>query len=611
LASAALLAALVTPCAAQNLPSERVKWLRVETPNFTLYGDAGEGKMREVGLEFERLHGHLAQARPAGRMNSPVPTSVYVFSGRRSMEPYLPLDEKGKPRNLDGFFYGSPDANYIVLSAAWNKDPRRLVYHEYLHYYMRSNFPPQPLWYDEGLAEFFSSFRATGKEAHIGLPVEDHVLLLRTTGLMPLEQLFEISQDSPEYNEDFRTGIVYAQSWALVHMLMRGEPDRREAFGKFLLMVQNGQPAATAFRVAFGMTPPQMLEELAAYIRGSRFFYARVPLSTGVQTVVPRVSPMPYDETLARLGDLLAQSTVRGVDAEAHLRAALERNPASVPALTALAAMRMGKGRDEEARELLRRAVATGRSDFRTDYEHGRGLMSTLSGESLEQLSPEQRRTLEEARTAFRSSVRKNPEFAEARVALGRTFLGERGDAVAEGIVAMEEAARRLPTRSDVLYELSRLYEAKGDETKAEEILKKAVGTEAAAALKRKRSGPSLEDTVEKVNGLLAQGKEDEAVALYEEFVAAAAAAPPETRAILEEELRKLKAGAARNRVVKEFNEAVALANRQDYAAALERFERVAASPDAKSEIAAAAREQAERLRAHLARLPKKTPRKS
>jgi tetratricopeptide (TPR) repeat protein len=388
-------------------------------------------------------------------------------------------------------------------------------------------------------------------------------------------------------------------------MFLRGEPDRREPFGRFLLALQNGVPFAKAFPEAFGMEPRQMLHELAAYIRNSRFFFARVPIREEIQKVEASAAPVPYDETLARLGDLLAQHPGRSEDAEAYLAASVQRNPANVTALTSLAMLRGRRGLEAEADALLTRAVATGKADFRTDYRHGVRLMRSLSETTFEELSAADRQVLAQARAAFRSSIQKNGDFAEARVALGRTYIGERGEAVAEGIAQLEEAARRLPSRPDVLFELSRLYEAKGDRARADETLKKAVGTEAAAALTRKRDDLDLEETVARVNGLLAQGKEEEAVELFEKLVAAA---DPEARAILEEDLKALKAGAARNRAVKDFNRAVELANRQDYAGALEGFERVADSPDAAPQLAASARKEADRLREILARRPKKTP---
>src|SRR5436853_5306544 len=203
---ALLVAAAELPAAAKD------SWVRVRTANFTLYGSGGESKAKEIGQDLENLRAVLVSVRKSAVANSPVPTSVFVFPSDAALEPYKPRFQ-GKPRNLSAFFRGTSDGNYIALSARWNSDPRRIVYHEYIHYFLRSNFPPQPAWYEEGLAEFYSTFRIEGDEVQVGLPVEAHIRTLRESPPIPLERLLAIGRNSPEYNEWQRQGIFYAESW--------------------------------------------------------------------------------------------------------------------------------------------------------------------------------------------------------------------------------------------------------------------------------------------------------------------------------------------------------------------------------------------------------------
>src|SRR5262249_51344150 len=158
---------------------------------------------------------------------------------------------RGKPSRVSGFFQASRDGNFIALATGWSTDLRPIIFHEYLHYFLHSNFPPQPTWYDEGLADFYSTFFATESEARIGRPVERHILLLRNQAMLPLQKLFALRQASPEYNEESRRGLFYAESWALVHYLMRGEPRRTPQLGRFLLLLQEGRAQDEAFREAF------------------------------------------------------------------------------------------------------------------------------------------------------------------------------------------------------------------------------------------------------------------------------------------------------------------------------------------------------------------------
>jgi hypothetical protein len=143
-------AAAVTPATTPRVPPVRGNWLRVRTANFTLYGDATEAKIKDVGLEMEKLRAVLASFKN-GEARSPVPTVVLVFRDITQLDPYRPL-YKGRPKPMGALFLQGHDGNFVALSAGWNLDARPFIYHEYLHDFMRSNFLPQPLWYEEGLA---------------------------------------------------------------------------------------------------------------------------------------------------------------------------------------------------------------------------------------------------------------------------------------------------------------------------------------------------------------------------------------------------------------------------------------------------------------------------
>lgn len=197
-------AAAATPATTPRVPPVRGNWLRVRTANFTLYGDATEAKIKDVGLEMEKLRAVLASFKN-GEARSPVPTVVLVFRDITQLDPYRPL-YKGKPKPMGALFLQGHGGNFVALSAGWNLDARPFIYHEYLHDFMRSNFLPQPLWYEEGLAEFYSTFRADATEATVGLPVEGHIRRMREGFLIPLERLFAIDRESPEYNEREREG---------------------------------------------------------------------------------------------------------------------------------------------------------------------------------------------------------------------------------------------------------------------------------------------------------------------------------------------------------------------------------------------------------------------
>lgn len=574
-------AALVPAADAIPLPSRDDAWVQVRTANFTLYGNASASKMKSAGLDLERLRAVLVRMKRSLTANSPVPTSVFVFKNHSALETYLPRVD-GKPNRSDGWFQASPDGNFIAFTAAWNTDPRPIIYHEYLHYFLHANFPPQPTWYDEGLAEFYSTFRSTEDEAQTGIVIEDHVQFLLNTKLMPLDRLFAVDPSSSEYNEDTKRGIFYAQSWALVHYLMRGNPDRAPQLGRYLMLLQNGRTRDEAFREAFQTDAPSLLSELAAYLRNSRFFYTRLKFTELKVPSETRTDPMPWEDVVARIGDFLAHgSEDRLPDAERFLNAALAANPAHSGALASLVWIRVLQNRYDDVAGLVARAVASGSTDFRVYYYGGLSRMHELSQtvQFAGRLDAKARATLEEARSDFRRSIELNDGFPEAQAALGRSYLAEVGPAAADGIPILEAAVARLPSREDLARDLQSLRE------RARFDAAGASGSGPPATPRPERLVRNAE--LDRVHALLAKGQIDEAIAALEELLRST---PEEDRALVEDELAAARLKSSWRRSRREYEQAMALLKKGDRRGALARLRALLAMTDVPRELANSAR---------------------
>jgi tetratricopeptide (TPR) repeat protein len=413
---------------------------------------------------------------------------------------------------------------------------------------------------------------------------------------MPLERLFGVNHDSSEYNKDSAVGLFYAESWALVHYLMRGDSQRTSQLGRFLVLLQHGTAQDTAFREAFGTDYAGLLAELVKYVHGSRFTYSRLSFADLKISSNAEVRNLDYPETLFRLGDLLAhESDERFGDAEAHLQAALALTPSHSGALAAMGWLRIRQERYEEAATFLEKTVLSGAGDYRAHFHYGELLMRFLSGEviAVGKLNSRQRWLIDDARRALRRSIELNGDFPEARAALGRTYLVEDDSCLWEGIQELEAAMQGLPFREDVALDLARLYERKGERLKSELIVKSVLGPEAAKALVRKQESQGFEKTLERVNRLLAEAKEDEAIPLFEQFLSGL---PEDMRAAYQDQLLALRRGAARNRTVRQYNEAIGLLNKKDLEGALILFEKVAATGE-DADLAKAAGAKADQIR--------------
>src|SRR5258708_4588742 len=311
---------------ASDLPRDKDRWIEVDTANFRLWSDAGEGRTRAVGAELEQLRSGMAQLMPGLAVISPCPTYVYVFKDRFAFAPYR-FHFQGKRVELAGYVLGRPWGNYIAIDGDPRTDALHSVRHEYVHYLLHNNYARLPLWLDEGLAEFYGTFRMVDGEARVGEPIVEHIAWLRENQLIPLRQLFAIDHGSKDYHEGIRQGVFYTESWALTHYLILGNPARHPQMSQMFKLMQGGATQEDAFARAFGGNYEALEQELIVYVRKQVFSYAHLPLKAAAEAPAT-VRPLAWPDTLYRLGDLLVHA---GADEQAeaaeHLHAALAANP--------------------------------------------------------------------------------------------------------------------------------------------------------------------------------------------------------------------------------------------------------------------------------------------
>src|SRR5262249_42645754 len=147
-----------------------------------------------------------------------------------------------------------------------------IVFHEYTHLLLRNAVRSVPIWLNEGLAEYYSTYAIApgAKTAEIGRPIGSHGRLLRQRYL-PLSELIAVDASSQLYDEGLRRSIFYAEAWALTHYLMVEAPDGPAAINRYVAELAGGSTPALAFRRAFGATPEQFDDELRKYVARPAF----------------------------------------------------------------------------------------------------------------------------------------------------------------------------------------------------------------------------------------------------------------------------------------------------------------------------------------------------
>jgi hypothetical protein len=441
--------------------ADAADWVRVETPNFIVFGEIGEKRTREIAEAFERFSEAMARVFPNATA-SPVPTIVAVFESPRSFAPYRPR-HNGKPVAVGGFFVGSENSNIIALTVDDADLAFRTVFHEYTHLVTANAARALPAWADEGLAEFYSTFAVTpdGKRGLLGRAIRSHYALLGRSALLPLEQLLAVDHTSELYNEGQRRSIFYAQSWAMVHMLLAGQPNRSKEFSEYIRLTASGTPSAAAWRHAFGSF--DAISEVKRFLRNRLVPGVSYSFEERIGAVTAQVSRPRSSDVDAVLAALLQYSAPD--EMEPRLRRAVDMNPPSTLARALLGAAKARADQSTEATRWLFEAAAD-RSDWLVQYHVALGLTRIV------QKSGEQRdeKLVAAANAAIEAVLAARPQLAHA-LALKAYLQKARA-----GAATAARARALAPGREDYIYLEASLRAEAGEFAAARKLLVRLLG---------------------------------------------------------------------------------------------------------------------------------------
>ncbi len=445
-------------------------WVSVRTKNFLMLGNASEKEIRRVALKLEQFREAFTNLFPNIRFNTPVPTTVIVFKSDSSFAPFKPNP------NVAGYFQSGQDVNYITLTTEvrGQQDPFSVIFHEYTHLLINNTFPRAPVWFNEGLAEYYSTFSITDDQKVVmGIPKVSHVFRLRESQMLPLKTLFEVDHRSPHYNERDKQSIFYAQSWVLMHYLIIGKKvGQVEQLGKFLMLMDAKTPMDQAFRQAFGVPFETMEKDLRNYVNGNKYysltghFEKKLEIDTTAEAI-----PLTDAEVQAYLGDLLLHSHRK--DAYTYLEKALKLDPNLAMANTSLGMAYFREGKVSEAHASLERAVAANSQNYLAHYYYayilshsGPGDGPTVAGYPAD-VAAKIREHLEKA-------IALRPDYPESYSLLAFISLVT-GKGIDESLVSLKKISASLPGRHDLTLMLAQLYLEKGERKLAREMLEQVV----------------------------------------------------------------------------------------------------------------------------------------
>jgi hypothetical protein len=242
------------------------KRYEVQSQNFIVMSDIDKKTCEDASRLLEE--GYLAYSAWLER----VPNSgtdrfkVYLFSGEAGYQAWT-KDLIGEVPVHTAGVYSPVLKNLMIWNLPSREDMLRTVRHEGFHQYLDRLVADPPVWFNEGLAEYFEVAKLDGGGWKPPEKHPYHAEFLAKNSLVPLSEfLFE-----PPAVFYQKAESRYAQAWAFVTFLRHSTPENKQLFQKLWTAMRENVGAHAAVTRAF--TPAEMTRldrELAAWVASKR-----------------------------------------------------------------------------------------------------------------------------------------------------------------------------------------------------------------------------------------------------------------------------------------------------------------------------------------------------
>lgn len=426
-----------------GVASAKAVWTRVRSQNFELSGNAPESQIRAVARNLESFRDFFRQTFPKLNLNSSLPVRVVVFAEQESYRPFQPLRADGSiDTAAAGYFQAGLDANYIAfpISEKSALSPST-VYHEYVHFIVHNNLRSAniPPWLNEGLAEYFQTFRVeNNSRVRFGEAQPALLRLLENETPIVFDTFFKTDSFALQNQGNHGRTLFYAQSWALIHYLQTGA--RRPEFDKFFDSLLAGKPFAEAFPAAFQINNAALEKELKDYLEAKQFASQTIELKTNPVTDSQfQIASLTESEANTVLGDLLLQQN-RSAEAAALLEKAVAANDANHIAHAALGVALARQKKFNSAEPHFEKALRAGAGSFLPPFYYAYALSQQEADADgyIKAFSPAKTKKM---RDLLKKSIELNPNFAESYHVLACINLVN-GENLSEAVELLEKAIK-------------------------------------------------------------------------------------------------------------------------------------------------------------------------
>ena len=229
------------------------------TKHFVVRSNTADVYARALGQKLDVYYDQLATMLPA-LLQEPIQTvkaSVILFERQDDYQRYA---RRNAPQliNNGGYYDG---ATRTIVTYRYNNS-LQLYFHEILHavmgevfkdhYFFRYSKPNWPIWFDEGLAEYFGSFRVDRSDIKIGARNKTKIAyLLNALSTGSFVGLADLLTSPSEKYSGASMNLYYAEAWGLVDFLVKNEPYGK-SLPRFYAAIKADADGLSSFKRFFG-----------------------------------------------------------------------------------------------------------------------------------------------------------------------------------------------------------------------------------------------------------------------------------------------------------------------------------------------------------------------
>ncbi|GGY45371.1 hypothetical protein [Parvularcula lutaonensis] len=442
------------------------KWAEARSENFVFAGQVSEEQAVQLVRELELYRFAVLSLLRYDTGPEVHPVEVFGIRGQRGME------KLSGSRGIAGVYRQATDGPVFLLDTRDGLDPgedsRSTALHEFAHHIINSKSAQFiPRWYNEGFAEFLSSFRADGDVVTLGTPRISFANSLRYGDWMPWEEVFGAVVRYPDWSSSSRIywpGYFYGQSWLAVHYI-QFTPEMSGKFGNYLALINNRVDGVEAFEKGFEITLDAFEKDIRRYFNRDNYPITQLRFADSFPEPDIAVRTLTPGETLR--AQLRAMSAfVSGADErhqrwmERQLEKSLAQDGKTMEVLDGYLALSMARDDHDAAVAWGEEALALYPGEPRALRIAGDAHFHRYQAAAADDEKEADRQDLIKARRLFAEQLAVDPKNPTANAHYVETFtlLGHRPDQLAMDAAAFNISLRRNASFTDTHLTAAELY---------------------------------------------------------------------------------------------------------------------------------------------------------